>query len=150
LNLNKIIEKRKHKESGMKKYLTAAIIAVIFCTLNAQQSFSKTLSASATDSTGIVGLVLTVGLEPVPIINEVFSNTPASKAGLQPGDRVVAIDNRPTYGMSKTEVDYAIPDTPGQNVLLNIIRNNQYYTYKLQVVPLHLSNQQTQMLYTNY
>ena len=60
-----------------------------------------------------------------PVVVDVFQNSPAARAGLKPGDRVVAVDGRPVQGQSITEVVSGIRGPQGSPVRLSISRSGQ-------------------------
>jgi C-terminal processing protease CtpA/Prc len=142
--------KREFGGTTMKKYFTGIFIVMLVLFLSETPAPSEILQGNLTDSTGIIGIDMVVGTEAVPVVKDVFYNTPADKAGLRAGDRILAINNRPTYGMNSHEVDYAIPDIPGSNVKLSVLRNHQYLHFELTVVPLHLTDKNTQKQYQYY
>jgi len=74
---------------------------------------------------------MTVTTTPPPIIGDVFASGPAYSAGLQPGDRITAInDQKITYWH---QVVKSISSRPGEEVTIQILRDDQPITVK--VVP---------------
>lgn len=65
---------------------------------------------------GIRDHVLTV-IKPLP-------NSPASRAGVLPGDRVVRINNQPTFGMALEDLMEFMRGSPGTHVTMRILRDN--------------------------
>jgi C-terminal processing protease CtpA/Prc len=125
---------------------------IIFCFLfifliTVKPLKAQLLEASVMDSTGVVGLDLTVGFESIPVINEVFAGGPSERAGLRSGDRILAINNLSTRGLNAAQVDMAIPDVPGVKVLFTILRNGHRYNKTVEVVPLHQASQNLQKVY---
>ena len=57
-----------------------------------------------------------------PIVVEVFQGSPAARAGLRPGDRVVAVDGKQTLGLSLTEVISSVRGRQGTPVVVSISR----------------------------
>ena len=56
------------------------------------------------------------------IVFKTINNSPAARAGLQPGDRITAINHQPTAGLSKEAAAGAILGPPGTTVVLTIQR----------------------------
>ena len=63
---------------------------------------------------GIRDRVLTV-IKPLP-------NSPASRAGIISGDRIVRINNQPTYGMALEDLMEFMRGTPGTHVTMRVLR----------------------------
>jgi carboxyl-terminal processing protease len=63
--------------------------------------------------------------EEPPVIMEVFQNSPAGRAGLKAGDRVTAVDGKPTEGKSLTEVIAGVRGPQGTPVTLSVSRGGQ-------------------------
>ncbi len=70
---------------------------------------------------GGVGFIITIRDEALTIIAPI-DGTPASRAGLQPGDVIVKINNESTKGMSLNTAVSKIRGTPGTYVTLWIMR----------------------------
>lgn len=71
---------------------------------------------------GVIGVNFLIKANVEPVVQGVYQGTPAYHAGIQPGDRIVMINDMPTRGWSKEEVDYAISDKPGDTVTFLIDR----------------------------
>lgn len=80
---------------------------------------SKTLPAG--HAPGTVGLRLGV-LEGQFRVVEVLSGSPAARAGLQPGDRLIAVEDRPVDGSTLEELVARIRGVPGTTVSVTIER----------------------------
>ena len=50
------------------------------------------------------------------IVGPAESGTPAAKANLQPGDRILQIDDKPTAGMSLNDAQALIRGEPGTSL----------------------------------
>lgn len=82
---------------------------------------------------GVVGLDLDIFPQASPKIRGVLPGTPAQKARLQSGDRILAINGADTHGLSRQAVDIAISDVPGDRVKLVISRAGQVFSVVLVV-----------------
>ena len=97
--------------------------------LKARANNDSALQAQAQSSLGIIGVKFVATFGKPPVINEIFPNTPADKAGLRVYDMIVAVDGVPTSGLTKDEVFDLIVGTPGTQVSLSILRNSEYSAY---------------------
>lgn len=60
-----------------------------------------------------------------------FLGTPASKAGIQPGDRIVEIEGKSTIGMELTEAVNRLRGTPGTKVRVKLQRGVERFSRSL-------------------
>lgn len=76
------------------------------------------------DTTGkFAGLGITVGIKDgYPVIIVPIEETPAERAGLQPGDQLVEIDGKSTKGLSLDDIVSMLRGEPGSQVQLTIRR----------------------------
>jgi carboxyl-terminal processing protease len=61
----------------------------------------------------------------IPKIVSPIDDTPAAKAGLEPGDQIVMIEHSVTRGMGLRKVVELLRGTPGSNVTITILRGKQ-------------------------
>ena len=73
---------------------------------------------------GGVGIEISVE-EGVPQVISAIEGTPASAAGIEPGDRIVKADGQPIVGMDIGEVVRRLRGNPGTPVVLTIARANR-------------------------
>jgi carboxyl-terminal processing protease len=72
---------------------------------------------------GGVGIELSVE-EGVPQVISAIDGTPAARAGIEPGDRIVKADGQPTLGMDIEDIVKRLRGAPGTQVMLTIARAN--------------------------
>lgn len=87
-------------------------------------------------SAGIVGLDMLITPGQYPLVQAVLDGTPAFRQGVQPGDRIVAINGVPAIDKSRSEVDALISDVPGDPVSLKLLRGTRLIAIQLTVVSL--------------
>lgn len=81
----------------------------------------RELVATTTGQFGGVGIEISVE-DGVPQVIAAIEGTPASRAGIEPGDRIIKADGRPTVGMDIEEVVKRLRGAPGTRVVLTIAR----------------------------
>ena len=81
-------------------------------------------------------------------VREVFPESPAALAGLQPLDRIVEVNGRSTAGQSTDEVSGAIRGQAGTTVVIKVDRANTVTTLEFPVVrgPIKVPGLTSQML----
>jgi carboxyl-terminal processing protease len=82
------------------------------------------LVATTTGQFGGVGIEISVE-DGVPQVVAAIDGTPASAAGVEPGDRIIKADGQPTVGMDIEEVVRKLRGAPGTRVMLTIARANR-------------------------
>jgi hypothetical protein len=87
---------------------------------------NDTLSASAQQGVGIIGVKFILAFGRPPVINRVFPGTPSWDAGLRNGDVIVAVDGVPTFGLTKEEVYNMIVGLPNTQVTVSVSRNGEF------------------------
>lgn len=85
---------------------------------------------------GIVGIDILIHPDRYPVIQSVFRGTPAQKAGLLPGDTIIAINGVQTVDKSRSTVDRMISDQPGDWVDFTIERDGEIKRTRLTVMAL--------------
>jgi len=133
----------------MKKLVYKLLLIMLLFNLPAKTAICEVLKATISESTGVIGLDMAIGKEPVPIVENVFPDSPCFKAGLKAGDKIISIDNRFTYGLTMDEVDCAISDIPGTKVNFTVIRNKITLHFNVTVEPLHKTTKQLQKFFSN-
>ena len=90
------------------------------------QRLLKTITPTAHtedgETAGLLDFVPDYGDLPV-VVREVEANTPAAEAGLQPGDRILAVSGQPVK--SAEQVTQFIRDNKGKPITLTVNRNGQ-------------------------
>ncbi len=92
---------------------------------------NEMLQNSASRSIGVIGVLFQLRKGNLPIIKYVFPNTPASKAGLQVGDYIVAVDGTPTIDLEREEIYGSIIGTPNTPVNISLKRADSFFVKKL-------------------
>ncbi|KGF71810.1 peptidase S41 [Neosynechococcus sphagnicola sy1] len=73
-----------------------------------------------------VGIRLEVdGKSKILTVVEPIDNSPAAKAGIKPGDQILAIDGKPTFGLSVEDASNLIRGEVGTKVTLRIMRSGE-------------------------
>jgi hypothetical protein len=85
---------------------------------------------------GIVGIDILIHPDRYPVIQAVFQGTPAQKAGLLPGDTIIAVNGIQTVDKSRSTVDRMISDRPGARVDFTIARHGGIRHIRLTVMAL--------------
>lgn len=84
--------------------------------------FQELTSQTSGEMSG-VGILLEVNAETQALtVVEPMENSPAQQAGIQPGDRILTIDSRPTQGMKVEEAAALIRGNVGTEVSLRLYR----------------------------
>lgn len=73
---------------------------------------------------GGIGIEISIQNGVLTIISPI-EDTPAWKAGIQPGDKVVAIDGKSTKGFTLTEASSLLKGKNGQAVTLSVVRDSE-------------------------
>jgi carboxyl-terminal processing protease len=84
----------------------------------------RELISTTSGQFGGVGIEISVE-EGVPQVIAAIEGTPASAAGIEPGDRIVKADGQPIVGMDIGEVVRRLRGNPGTAVVLTIARANR-------------------------
>src|SRR6266436_1314253 len=84
----------------------------------------RELISTTSGQFGGVGIEISVE-EGVPQVISAIEGTPASVAGIEPGDRIVKADGQPIVGMDIGEVVRRLRGSPGTPVTLSIARTNR-------------------------
>ena len=87
------------------------------------------------DTTGkFAGLGITVGLKDnYPVVIAPIEDTPAFKAGLLPGDLIVSIEGRDTFGLTLKEVVDILRGEPGSTVRIGVSRMGRPSVWDLSI-----------------
>jgi len=88
-----------------------------------EQEFKES-QANISGKFGGLGIEITE-LHGVPKVISPIDGTPAAKAGLEPGDLIVAIDGEPTNGVGLNKIVRTLRGAPGSKVTVTILRGTK-------------------------
>lgn len=90
----------------------------------------------------LVGVGLTLGASPtnkLPVIMSTLKGSPATKAGVQAKDQLVAVDDKPTTGVPLDKVSSLIRGDSGTKVTLTVLRGDkQKLSFTITRAPIEL------------
>ncbi len=88
------------------------------------------------DTTGrFAGLGITVGIKDnYPVVIAPIAGTPAARAGLLPGDLIVAVESADTFGMSLEQVVTTLRGEPGSAVRITVARLGTLSNWDVELV----------------
>ena len=92
----------------------------------------KNFNESTSGNFGGIGVVITSKDKYVTIVS-VLAGTPAERAGLKAGDRIVEVDGKDVSGLSTAEVSTLIKGEQGTKVSIGIIRDGEKQILKLDI-----------------
>ncbi len=95
------------------------------------REFQTLKDSSAGELVGVGILLNLIESAKTPTIVNVLNNSPASRAGLQPRDALIAVDGKPTAGLDLGAVSKLIRGPEGSKVVISVLRNDQKYDYAL-------------------
>lgn len=133
----------------MKKCLLFMLLVIVLSFKISPTCHSQVLEGRIEDAKGIIGVDLSITSGSVPVVRQIFSLTPAYYADIHPGDKITKIDNQPTQGLNKEEIDIAISDIPGVIVNFELIRDSKVLHKNVKVVSVQEIDQKLQQLYLN-
>ncbi|MBO3278259.1 S41 family peptidase [Pseudomonas schmalbachii] len=113
------------------------------------QEFSE-LQESTSGEFG--GLGIEVGTEDgfIKVVSPI-DDTPAARAGIQPGDLIVQIDGKPTKGQSMNEAVDSMRGKPGSPIVLTIVRGGgRPFDVELKRAIIKVKSVKSQILEPNY
>ncbi len=96
-----------------------------------QEDFAE-LKASTSGKFGGLGIEVTLEDGFIKVISPI-DGTPASKAGLQPGDLIIRIDDTPVKDLGLTDAVNRMRGKPGTDIYLTIVRKNDTKPLKLKL-----------------
>lgn len=84
----------------------------------------KDLNATTRGEFSGLGLEVTMDDETIKVISP-LDDSPAAKAGIKPGDRIIMLDNQPIKGMSLRDAVEKMRGDAGSSIRLTIIRDKE-------------------------
>lgn len=96
-----------------------------------QEEFAE-LKASTSGKFGGLGIEVTLEDGFIKVISPI-DGTPAAKAGMQPGDLIVRLDDIPVKDLSLSEAVDRMRGKPGTDIYLTVVRKNENKPLKLKL-----------------
>lgn len=119
----------KHPQWAQQARPDWAILRKMLATLGDDHSlFMDPQEVRRTSETGFTGVGIRVTRprqEVPPHVTEVFRESPASAAGVKPGDQIMAVDGKSTDGQDLTAIVTSIRGAQGSKVVLSLVRGGQ-------------------------
>ena len=111
----------------------------------------KTLLVETSGEFGGIGIEVTSEYDVLKVISPI-DDTPAAKAGVMPGDYIVAINNKLVSNMALNEAVKEIHGQKGSAITLTILRKNQDKPLKLAMTRdiIHIDTVKSKMLDNGY
>jgi carboxyl-terminal processing protease len=111
----------------------------------------KTLQVETSGEFGGIGIEVTSEYDVLKVISPI-DDTPAAKAGVLPGDYIVAINNKLVSNMALNEAVKEIHGQKGSEIALTILRKNQDKPLKLTMKRdiIHIDTVKSKMLDNGY
>jgi len=124
----KLVKDLYVEEVGIKKLIYGAIDGMVssldpFSDFFTPEEYREFMSETEGEFGGI-GIEITME-NGRPVVVAPIEGTPAWRAGLRPGDVIIAINGEDTFNMSLTEVVKKIRGKPGTKVKLTILRRGE-------------------------
>ena len=82
------------------------------------------------------GIGIAINGKETGLIEKVYSNSPAKEAGLQPKDRITAINGESIEGKSSSEIAKLIKESPNKKASLTILRNEETFVVEVSIKTL--------------
>ena len=125
------------EEVDTKKLITGAIKGMLR-ELDPHTSYMppdiyKDFESETAGEFGGLGIEISIQNGVLTIISPI-EDTPAWKAGIKPGDKVVAINGRSTKGYSLVEASAALKGKNGEKIILSIVRENVEKPFDIGIV----------------
>ncbi len=109
------------------------------------------LKVSTSGKFGGLGIEVTMEDGFVKVVSPI-DDTPASRAGIQPGDLIIRIDDTPVKGMSLNDAVNLMPGPKGEKIKLTILRENATapIVVELQRDTIKVDSVRTELVEPNY
>ncbi|AAC06952.1 S41 family peptidase [Aquifex aeolicus] len=147
----KIVEREYVEPVPIKKLIYGAIDGMVssldpFSDFFTPEEYKEFLSETEGEFGG-VGIEITME-NGRPVVVSPIEGTPAWKAGIRPGDIIIAVDGEDTFNMSLMEVVKKIRGKPGTKVKLTILRKGEGKPIEVTLVRARIKVPSVK--YTNY
>lgn len=129
--------KRDYVESVSDKKLLEGAIRGMLAELDPHSAYLereqyKELKEGTTGQFGGLGIEVTMENGFVKVVSPI-DDTPAQKAGMQAGDLVVRLDDKPVKGMTLVDAVKIMRGEPGSDIVLTVIREGEEAPLKIKI-----------------
>jgi carboxyl-terminal processing protease len=129
--------KRDYVESVSDKKLLEGAIRGMLSELDPHSAYLeseqyKALKEGTTGQFGGLGIEVTMENGFVKVVSPI-DDTPAQKAGMQAGDLVVRLDDKPVKGMTLIDAVKIMRGEPGSDIVLTVIREGEEAPLKIKI-----------------
>ena len=135
--VEKMIHENYYQQVDDEKLVTGAINGMLaamgdpYSAYYTPEEYTSLMQAQQGTYAGI-GVRITIGDDQLVTIVEVFEDSPALAAGLQPGDKIVQVDGADVTGMELDSVSAKIKGTIGTEVALGVKRGEESLSFSVQ------------------
>ena len=128
-----------YKDINKKELLDSAINGM---TTYLDENYTTHLSKTDTSNLlkSLSGQYQGIGIEIKEdlVINDVFESSPAKKAGLEKGDKLIKVDNEVLEGKTASEAASLIKDSKKKSVVVTVLRDNKELEFTIELSSVNI------------